>query len=805
MSDGSSDPTLPAGILDGDTAIGKRVPRESAKRLVAGRGRYVGDISLPRMLHLAFLRSPYAHAIIGDIDISAAAAVPGVTHVITGRQVAEVCAPLMGVAHHRPGHRSAPQHVMAVEKTCWQGEPVVAVLAESRAIAEDAAELIEVDWQDLPAVVDAADALSPDAPVLHAEMGDNLAFQFDVDTGDADAAFAAAHTVVEHDFRFDSQTPLTLEPRGLIADFDPSTGGITVHHSGQSPFQMQDILSENLGIPEHRVRVICPDVGGGFGLKVNVYGDEIAVAAISKIVGRPVRFLADRLESFVSDIHARDHVVTARMAVDADGAITAMEMDDLAALGAYGMARRFSVAEGMMAVTMMGAPYRFENYRARTRNVYVNKPLVGVYRGVGMPFACVAQEVLADKAAAALDMDPVAFRRQNYRRLDELPYTSPGGAKVDTASFAACLDKLTAAMDYDHLRAEQAELCGQGVWRGIGIATFIEQTAYGPPYYGPSLARISVQDGCTVKLEPSGKVRCITSITDQGQGTWTGIAQVVASSLGIPVDDVEIHAGDSATTPFGGGAWASRGMAIGGEAALKASLALRANILALAGAITQADPAKLALRAGEVVNMETGMASISLAEVGRVGYFRQDTLPGDFDVELTVTHNHAHNHQLYYTANGVQGAYVEVDIETGFIRLLGHWAVDDCGRIINPLMVDEQVRGGVVQGLGAALFEQCLYSEDGQLQNGTMADYLAPMAAEMPDIVVEHVETPEASTRLGAKGVGEAGTIGAIGVMWSAVNDALRPLGASIHHQPFTPERVLDALDRANAGSENGT
>jgi carbon-monoxide dehydrogenase large subunit len=242
-------------------------------------------------------------------------------------------------------------------------------------------------------------------------------------------------------------------------------------------------------------------------------------------------------------------------------------------------------------------------------------------------------------------------------------------------------------------------------------------------------------------------------------------------------------------------------MAIGGEAALKASLALRANILSLAGAITQADPAKLALRAGEVVNMETGMASISLAEVGRVGYFRQDTLPGDFEVELTVTHNHAHNHQLYYTANGVQGAYVEVDIETGFIRLLGHWAADDCGRIINPLMVDEQVRGGVVQGLGAALFEQCLYSEDGQLQNGTMADYLAPMAAEMPDIVVEHVETPEASTRLGAKGVGEAGTIGAIGVMWSAVNDALRPLGASIHHQPFTPERVLDAIDAAKNGA----
>ncbi len=799
-----ADDRLPAGILDGNTAIGKRLPRENAKRLVAGRGRYVGDITLPRMLHLAFLRSPYAHAGIGEIDTSGAEAVPGVARVITGRQVAEICAPLLGVAHHRPGHRSAPQHVMAVDRAYWQGEPVVAVLAESRAIAEDATELLDIEWEERPAVVDREAALAPGAPVLHAEMGDNLAFEFAVEAGDAQAAFADADMVVEHDFHFDSQTPLSLETRGLIADFDPSTGGLTVHHSGQSPFQMQDILSDLLGIPEHRVRVICPDVGGGFGLKINVFGDEIAVAAISKIVGRPVRFLADRLESFVSDIHARDHVVRARMAVGADGSIKAMEMDDVAALGAFGMARRFSVAEGMMAVTMMGAPYRFENYSARTRNAYVNKPLVGVYRGVGMPFACAAQELLADKAAAALGQDPVAFRRQNYRRLDELPYTAPGGAKVDTASFDACLTKLTLAMDYDQLRAEQVELRSQGVWRGIGIATFIEQTAYGPPYYGPSLARVSVQDGCTVKLEPSGKVRCITSITDQGQGTWIGIAQVVASSLGVPVDDVKIHAGDSATSPYGGGAWASRGMAIGGEAALKASLALRANILALAGAITQADPATLAIRAGEVVNAETGVASISLAEVGRVGYFRQDTLPGDFEVELTVTHSHAHNQQLYYTANGVQGASLEVDIETGFIRLLGHWAVDDCGRIINPLMVDEQVRGGVVQGIGAALFEQCLYSEDGQLQNGTMADYLAPMAAEMPDIVVEHVETPETSTRLGAKGIGEAGTIGAIGVMWCAVNDALRPLGASIHHQPFTPERVLHALDQAKSGAKNG-
>jgi carbon-monoxide dehydrogenase large subunit len=361
------------------------------------------------------------------------------------------------------------------------------------------------------------------------------------------------------------------------------------------------------------------------------------------------------------------------------------------------------------------------------------------------------------------------------------------------------LDKLTALMDYERLRTEQRALRRRGIFRGIGIATFLEQTAYGPPYYGPSGAHISTQDGCTLRLEPSGAVRCVTSITDQGQGTLTGMAQIIADAVGVPYNDVSVIGGDSAISPYGGGAWASRGIAIGGEAALKAGALLKSNILAVAGAITQTPPASLNVVNGSIVNRVTGTVLSALADIAKVGYFRQDTLPPDFDVQLSVTQSYVANNQTCYLANGVQASYVELDCQTGFITLLGQWAVDDCGRVINPLLVDEQIRGGIAQGIGAALYEECIYSSEGNLLNGTMADYLVPPADAIPDIQVAHVETPETSTRLGAKGIGEAGLIGAMGAVWVAVNDALKPFGAKVLCQPFTPERILDALARAKA------
>jgi len=771
--------------------------RTDLRRKLAGRGTYLADIKLPRMLHLCFVRSPHAHARIVSIDTARAAAMPGVRRVIGGDEVVAICEPLSGTAEHRPGHKSQPQPVMGWPVATWQGEPVAAVVAESRAQAEDAAEQVLTEWEPLAAITDPREALDPNAAPIHPSLGDNLAFDFTIEAGQTEHAVAGAAIVVEQRFEFERQTGLSLESRGLIASFDVSDESLTVFHSHQSPFQMQDLFARQLGLREHKVRVICPDLGGGFGVKINTYGEEIAVAAISRLVGQPVMYTADRLESFLCDNHSRDHSMSGRLAVSASGELQALEIDDVSALGAYGMARRFSVAESMMAITMAGAPYRFDHYRARTRNAYVNKNLIGMFRGVGMPLACTVTEVLMDKAATALDMDPADLRRQCYRSAEEQPYVSPGGARVQAASFHGCHDRLLELMGYRTLREEQSRLRARGIWRGIGLCTFIEQTAYGPPYYGPSGARISVQDGCTVRLEPSGLIRCVTSITDQGQGTHTGLAQIVASVLGVHVEDVEMIAGDSAISPYGGGAWASRGMAIGGEATLRAATALRGEIIALAGAITQTNVDELDIADGAVFQRGQDHALLTLQDVGEIGYYRQDTLPRDFDVQLSVTRSHVNNHESYYTANGMQGAYLEVDTDTGVITLLGHWAVDDCGRVINPALVAEQVRGGVVQGIGAALYEQCIYSAAGQLQNGTMADYVVPMAAEMPDIEVAHLETPESATTLGAKGVGEAGTIGAIGVMWSAVNDALRPLGVSIEHQPFTPARVLAALGRA--------
>jgi aerobic carbon-monoxide dehydrogenase large subunit len=465
------------------------------------------------------------------------------------------------------------------------------------------------------------------------------------------------------------------------------------------------------------------------------------------------------------------------------------------------MPMRFNITESMMLVTNTGVAYDFPNYRARTRNAFVNKPLIGMFRGVGIPLSTIVSEVLTDMAAARLGMDTVAFKRLNYRKRESMPCVTPSGGKLDNISFDVCLDRLVNVMNYDRLRQEQAELRQRGIYRGIGLGTFAEPTAYGPVFYGPTGASISVQDGCTIRLEPTGVLRCITSITDQGQGTIHSLAQIIAETVGVGIDDVTMMGGDSAISTYGGGAWASRGIAIGGEAALKAARDLARNILSVAAAITQTSPDNLRIARGQIYNRQTGAAVIGVAEVAKIGYFRQDTLPPDLDVQFTVARSHVANNASYYMGHGVHGVYLDLDPHTGFIKLLNYWAITDCGRVINPSIVDDQVRGAIVQGIGSVLYEECMYDEHGSLLNGTLADYLAPMAGEMPDIYVEQIETPERSTELGAKGVGELGLTAAMGALWVAANDALRPFGAMISDQPFTPERVLDAIAQANSKS----
>jgi aerobic carbon-monoxide dehydrogenase large subunit len=791
-------PDQPSGFsaLDRPNSyIGRSVPRPNLARLTQGRGQYVSDVVLPRMAHVAYLRSPHAHARIRSIGIEAARQAAGVVAVVTGAELAKVITPWVGVLTHLKGIKSAPQHAIAVERACWQGEAVCAVVARTRAEAEDACALIDVDYEALSAVTDPETALDPATPVIHPELADNLTFERSLVAGDPDNGFAEADAIAEATFVFGRHTGVTNEPRAIVADWNPGEQRLTVYQGTQAPHMMQNLFAKHLGLEEHQVRVLTKDVGGSFGIKVHVYADEMATAALAKLLKRPVKFVADRLESFVTDIHARDHRVKARIGVKRDGAITAFEIDDLTGIGPYSVYPRTSGIEANQVVNLVGGPYACPNYRARARVVFQNKNVMCQYRAVGHPIATAVTEGLVELAAAKIGMDPVELRRRNLIADDGYPATGASGIRFEKLSHHASLDKILAMMDYAGLRAEQARLRERGIHRGIGFASFVEVTNPSAAFYGVGGARISSQDGATALLDATGAVFCHTGVTEQGQGAESVVAQCVASAVGVPIERVRVITGDTDNVPYGGGTWASRAAGIGGEAAWQAGKALRANVLAAAASILQADPQALDIRAGVVVDADTGRERMGIEEVARIVYFRPDTLPPGFQAELLVTRHYVPRAWPFAFTNGVQASYLEVDTTTGFVTLLKHWCVEDCGTVINPQLVDEQIRGGIVQGIGAALLEHCVYDDDGQLLNGNMMDYLVPMAPDMPDIEVGHVVTPTTDSELGAKGAGEAGTAGAPACIMNAVNDALRPLGAApIVEMPITPERVLRAL-----------
>jgi carbon-monoxide dehydrogenase large subunit len=775
--------------------IGRSVPRPNLARLMQGRGQYVTDVALPRMVHVAFVRSPHAHARIAKIETAAAKKSLGVIAVITGAELAKVITPWVGVLTHLKGIKSAPQHAIAVERACWQGEAVCAVVARSRAEAEDGCALVSVEYEVLPAVTDAETALDAKTPVIHPALGDNLTFERVLNAGDPDKGFAEADEIVDTTFVFGRHTGVTNEPRAIVADWNPGEQRLTVYQGTQAPHMTQNLFAKHLDLEEHQVRVLTKDVGGSFGIKVHIYADEMATAALSKLLRRPVKFVADRLESFVTDIHARDHRVKAKIGVKRDGTITVFAIDDLTGIGPYSVYPRTSGIEANQVVNLTGGPYTCPNYRARARVVFQNKNVMCQYRAVGHPIAVAVTEGLVELAAAEIGMDPIELRRRNLYADDAYPATSASGLKFEGLSHFASHDKLVKMMDYGALRADQARLRGQGVHRGIGFASFIEVTNPSAAFYGVGGARISSQDGATLKLDATGAVFCHSGVTEQGQGAESVLAQCVATSFGVPIERVRVVTGDTDNTPYGGGTWASRAAGIGGEAAWQAGKALRENVLAAAASILQADPKALDIRAGVVVDADTGRERMGLDEVARVVYFRPDTLPPGFQAEFMVTRHYVPRGWPFAFTNGVQASYLEVDLRTGAVTLLKHWCVEDCGTVINPQLVDEQIRGGIVQGIGGVLFEHCLYDEEGQMLNATMMDYLVPMAGEMPDMEIGHVVTPTRDSELGAKGAGEAGTAGAPACIMNAINDALRPLGATpITQMPITPERVLAAL-----------
>lgn len=774
--------------------IGRSVPRPDARRLLQGRGQYVDDLQLPRMVRAAFVRSPHAHARIGAIEIDAARALPGVVAVFTSEDLSDTVTPYVGVLTHLQGLRSPPQWPLAVGKVCWVGEPVVMVLAQSRALAEDACELVDIDYEPLDAVCDAESALDAATPVIHADLGSNLCWERLVEAGDVDEAFARAGvSVVERTFRFARHTGVTLEPRAIAVEFNPAEDAMTCHHNGQAPHMMQAILAKHLDLPDENVRFVARDVGGSFGIKVHTYGDEIAVAAAAKILGRPVKFVADRNESFMSDIHARDHIVKGRIGVTSSGEIVGLEIDDLTGIGPYSMYPRTSAIECNQILNLTGGPYRIENYRARGRIVFQNKNMMCQYRAVGHPVAMAVADGLIDAAAREVGVDPVDMRAMNLVADDAYPMTSATGMKYDDLSHQKTLRKLVEVMDYAAVRADQEKARAQGRHLGIGFVSLVEVTNPSPMFYGVGGAPISAQDGATVRLDAKGALHVASSITEQGQGANTVVAQIAADVFGVSVDRVKVTTGDTAMTPYGGGTWGSRGTGIAGEAVLLAAQDLKAQVLEVGGIILQADAEGLDIRNGVIVDAD-GSERMPLSDLGAMVYYRGNELPPNTKPELIASRHYRVTDFPFVFTNGAMAASVEVDIETGFVKLLNFWAVEDCGRVINPKLVDEQVRGGIVQGIGGALYEECIYDEDGQLMNASMADYLVPMAAEMPDIVVAHVETPTKTSVLGAKGAGEAGTGGAPAAVMNAINDALSPLGVSLETMPMTPQRILQAL-----------
>ena len=780
-------------MTDHVAAVGRSFARPRAKRLVIGRGRYTGDIAAHRTVHVAFLRSPYPHARIGSISTQAARALKGVVLVATGADIARHCKAFAGIHRLFKGMKAPDQWPVAVERACWQGEPVVAVAAETRAIAEDALDLIDIDWQPLEGLGTPAKAATGDV-VLHDTLGDNIGYEGVTASGDLDAAFAGAAVVVEDTFRFGRHTGVCLEPRSILAVYDPSDQSLVVHESHQCPAQQQAIFADLMGLPEHRVRVVCPDVGGAFGLKQQLYGDELATCIVSKMTGRPASFIADRVESFASDNHAREHVVHARMAFAADGRILGLAVDDMFAIGAYSQYPRSSVGEASHVAALTGGPYSVPAYRARVRMIYQNKPPVGHYRAVGHPIACAVGESLVDRGARALGLDPISVRRLNQLRDGSGPHKSHSGFVLDGLAIEATLDRLLEGVDIAAFRREQAEARQRGILLGLGIANFVELTGTGAPYYGESGGPVTSQESCLVRFEPSGQIRCHASATDQGQGTDTALAQAVADAVGVGFDDVEVISGDSMACPSGGGAWASRGASSGVESAVRAGRAMRDEILRLAGLILQRRPEQMAIAGNVIRDASSGAELITLKEVATIGHYRQHLLPPGTQPEMSMLRSFVPQNRSFLATNGVQLSVVSIDPGLGEVRLLRHRVAHDSGTVINPMLLDEQIRGGVVQGLGAALFEEIRYSEDGVLGTGTLMDYLVPLATEIPDIEVVHVANADPGTTIGAKGAGEAGTAGAAAAVLNAVNDALAQIGARVSAIPITPERVLAAV-----------
>ena len=622
------------GSLDRPNSyIGRSLPRENAKKHLEGGGQFVDDLVLPRMLHVAFLRSPFAHADIKSINVDEAKKSSGVFDIYTAKEIDEFCKPWVGTLGHLGEMRSPEQTPLAKKVARWQGEPIAVVIANNRAQAEDALELIEVDWEEKDAQVDMETALDENAVIIHPELGNNLFWTRTVNQGDVVKAFEESHEVVETTLDFARHTGVTLESRGIVADWNKAETKMTIYHNGQAPHMMQHIIAKHLDVNEGLVRIVSRDVGGSFGIKVHVYPDEMAVAAISKKLGRPIKFIADRLESFTTDIHARCHKISGKLGVDKQGKILAMEINDLSGIGPFSMYPRTSAIETNQVLNLSGAPYIIPNYKAVGTVVFQNKTPMCQYRAVGHPIAVAITEALIDKAATKIGINLDKIRKMNFIPDNAYPNKCPSGVPLEDLSHQASMDKLLGMMNIAEIEKQKEDDLAKGVLTGYGVIAMCEVTNPSPLFYGVGGAHISSQDGASIRLEGSGAIHLSSSITEQGQGTEAIMKQIAADQLGVSMDTVRVTLGDTDATPYGGGTWASRGAGIGGEAVLKAARTLKNNILDIAAAIMQTNKDTLDIESNVVIR-KNGEEGISLQKLAETVYYRGHEIPKGTNPEL---------------------------------------------------------------------------------------------------------------------------------------------------------------------------
>jgi carbon-monoxide dehydrogenase large subunit len=776
--------------------FGAPLRRREDPRLLTGAGRYVGDVALPRLLHVAFVRSLHAHA---RLDTAAAAAHPGVVAVVTGRD-----APVAGLGVRArsalPGYVETEQPVLAWPVVRHVGEAVAAVVGHDRYAVEDAAAAVAVDYEPLPAVVDARDAAAEGAPRVHEAGNVLLARRFE--QGDVASALAGAAVVVERAFHTNRQCAAPLEGRGGVADWSAAGGRLTLWSSTQVPHLVRHLLAELFGLPENRVRVVAPDVGGGFGVKAVLYPEDVALCALAMRLNRPVRWIEQRREALQASAHARDHHYAVRAGFDGDGHLLGLDVRATCNAGAYSVFPWTAGIEALMAGGLLTGPYKLAHYRCEVAAVATHTAPAGPYRGVARPATTFVMERVLDLGARALGLDPVEIRRRNLVGPADLPYTSPTRLVHDSPSYPVCLEKVVATIGYERFRAEQARLRGRGRHLGIGFAVYNELTGLGQAASaGPRMPFRTGHEGATVRLDPSGAVTVLAGVTSQGQGTETTVAQLVAAELGVAVDAVRVVLGDTDATPFGLGAFASRQAVIGGGAVVRAARAVRERALRIAAHVLEAAAADLDAADGHVSVRGAPDRAVSLAEIARIAHLETQRLPPDVEPGLEATRFYDPIRGTF--AAGAQAAIVEVEPETGALTIHRWVCVEDTGRIINPLIVEGQVHGAIAQGIGGALAEHLVYDDDGQLLTGTLMEYALPTAAGLPRFETEHVEEP-AANETGVRGVGEGGTLGPAAVLANAVADALAPFGVEPTALPLTPARVWAALGTGRAEGPGG-